>query len=299
LNTSLEFNSSHVSRAVNAFIDSKVHELAERKTYDGELQKDVRDYLYEKADGTFLWVALVCKELEDVWIGSTRDVLKEFPTELNALYKRMVRHIMDERNGRVALFCRRILSSVALTYRPIHLNELVTAADLPEAVSDNLKALEELVSRCGSLLIVRNETVYFIHQSAKDYLTTGADRIIFPEGQTEEHCKIARRCLTLMSKSLKKDICCLEMPGSLVSEVECERVDAYLARHIEYACCYWVDHLREANDLQQNQSQVYKFLKEHFLHWLEALSLLRKMSEGVRMVAELQRMAMVSRCLMS
>jgi NACHT domain len=301
LSTSLELNSSHVSQAVNTFIDFKVRELARLNTYDSELQKYVRDYLHEKADGTFLWVALVCKELEDVGPGLTRYVLQQFPTGLEPLYERMLQQIKGETKRGFAAFCERILSSVALTYRPLHLRELGVAADLPEILSDNLQSVEELVGRCGSFLTVRKEMIYFVHQSAKDYFTTGKGSSIFPSGPAEEHRKITCRSLKFMSETLKRDICGLQMPGTLISEVKSERVGIYLPKHIQYACCYWVDHLQEANHLQRDKislcddnGHIHKFLQQHFLHWLEALSLMGKMSEGVLMITALQSVLTVS-----
>ena len=60
---SLELNEEHVSRAVEVFIDFKVTKL--RLIEDNnELQKTVRDQICAKANGTFLWAALVLKELE-------------------------------------------------------------------------------------------------------------------------------------------------------------------------------------------------------------------------------------------
>ena len=60
---SLELNANSISEAVDAYIDHKVSELTQLKQNDGVLQRQVRDQLYQKANGTFLRVALVCKEL--------------------------------------------------------------------------------------------------------------------------------------------------------------------------------------------------------------------------------------------
>jgi hypothetical protein len=293
LNTSLELNSVHISRAVDTFIDFKVRELMDRGTYDSELEKDIRDYLSEKADGTFLWVALVCKELGNVGPGLTRHVLKVFPAGLEPLYERMVQQI----GASVATFCKRILSLVALTYRPLYLRELEAAANLPKDLS-SLQSAKELVGHCGSLLIVREEAIYFVHQSAKDYFIAGNGSGIFPSGQAEEHRKITHQSLKLMSENLKRDICGLQVPGALSHMVESEELDKHL-RHIRYACCYWVDHLREANHLQQDRisiddsEKVNDFLQKHFLNWLEALSLIGEVSMGVLMIANLQSMLTV------
>ena len=51
---------------VNVFIDFKVRELVEQKKYDNKLCEEVRSYLYENAEGTFFWVALVYKKLQDI-----------------------------------------------------------------------------------------------------------------------------------------------------------------------------------------------------------------------------------------
>lgn len=66
LGTSLELHSSHVLVAVNRFIDLKIQDLSQRKSYDPVLQSEAREYLRRNAQGTFLWVALVCKELGNV-----------------------------------------------------------------------------------------------------------------------------------------------------------------------------------------------------------------------------------------
>ena len=60
---SLELNAESVSRAVDTYIDHRVSELAGMKGYDAELQNQLRDQLHQKANDTFLWVALVCKKL--------------------------------------------------------------------------------------------------------------------------------------------------------------------------------------------------------------------------------------------
>jgi len=300
LNTSLELNSSHISRAVVAFIDFKVCELAKRKAYDSNLTKEVRDHLYKNAKGTFLWVSLVCKQLEKVWRGHTRRILHEFPVGLEPFYERMLQQIKSKENDEVSAFCERVLRAVVLSYRPLHLEEVVVTADLPEDLSDDLQSLKDLVGRCGSLLTLRDETIYFVHQSVKDYFIGGKGSTIFSSGQSEEHRSIMSRSLKIMSETLKRDICDLKMPGTLISGLEGERVNMHLLKHIHYSCCYWIDHLREAYNLQQSPisqhdaNQTYEFLQRHFLHWLEALSLMGKISEGVLMIIALQSMLEVS-----
>jgi hypothetical protein len=57
----------------------KVLKLTELKAYKTELDEKIRSYLYAKADGTILWVALFCKELQGVQVRRTLSVLEKFP----------------------------------------------------------------------------------------------------------------------------------------------------------------------------------------------------------------------------
>ena len=52
-------------------------------------------------------------------------------------------------------------------------------------------------------------------------------------------------------------------------------------------------HLQRSDVELCDIGQVHEFLKEHFLHWLEALSLIRKVSEGVLVMKDLQSMVNV------
>lgn len=62
---SLKQNSGHVSKDVDTFIQGKVEKLAVTKRYDLQLKDAVTRHLSPNAGGTFLWAALVCKELDE------------------------------------------------------------------------------------------------------------------------------------------------------------------------------------------------------------------------------------------
>ncbi|OCK91963.1 WD40 repeat-like protein [Cenococcum geophilum 1.58] len=317
LRTDLELNSIHISRAVNAFIDSKVQHLTKHKGYDTTLQQEVESVLREKAGETFLWVALVCKELqEEVWLGETQAVLKELPPGLPPLYERMLKQIQSKKE-QVAHLCTQILRSVTVTYRPLHLQELITVAHLPEQQCKDIRSMTDLVKLCGSFLTIRDGIIYFVHQSVKDYFNIGQGSRIFPSGIYEEHFEIMRRSLQVMSTDLREDICDLRKPGVLASAVGDKVRNSPLVR-IEYACCYWVNHLDDylvsPNSIQRYESslcdngrvhiflpehllcwlkamslmRIHVFLQKHLLHWLEAMSLLKIMSKAGQTVRILQ-----------
>ena len=295
-NTSLELNSVHVARAVESFIEIKVGHLATRKKYTNAQHESTKAYLTKHADGTFLWVALVCKELEKVAARKTQKVLERFPAGLEPLYARMMKSVRrdeDEDEDEVELR-EGVLRTVTLARRPLDLTELGILAGFEKELNSNVQYLRELVESCGSFLTIRGHIVYFVHQSAKDFFTTGKGSTIFPLGQQSAHVRLAYRSLAQISEHLKRDICGLERPDASAQDVEERVLHRCLPRPVQYACCYWVHHLQGCPDVLSDSGPVYTFLKVHLLHWLEALSLLQRTSDGVLMMKQLREWVQVS-----
>jgi hypothetical protein len=63
---------------------------------------------------------------------------------------------------------------------------------------------------------------------------------------------------------------------------------------LQYACMYWVHHQTKVDFEPNGINDVYDFLKTHFLHWLEALSLIGRISESIGFLDELQSILDVS-----
>jgi hypothetical protein len=178
---SLELNEEHVTRAVELFVNLKVSKLP-LIAGDSALQETVQDQIYAKANGTFLWAALVLKELEFVESWDVLDVLQDMPPELEPLYDRMLRQVEQlQRND--PKFCRLVLSTITLAYRPLHILEVGALSDLPPQISFNLDKVKKVVDKCGSFLTIRDNRTYFIHQSAKDFLLERAFNRVFPSGK--------------------------------------------------------------------------------------------------------------------
>jgi hypothetical protein len=97
-----------------------------------------------------------------------------------------------------------------------------------------------------------------------------------------------------MATSLKQDICGVDAPGILVADVESSQVEYFLPSEVRYACLYWVQHLQKSGDKLQDSDQFHQFLQAHLLHWLEALSWMRKISEGILAIISLESIAIVS-----
>ena len=237
----LELNAESVSAAVGKYIRYKVDRLARLQKYDKKKRDAVRDHLSSNANGTFLWVTLVCQHLEKVsrWNILAKLNMNMFPPGLDALYKRMMEQICNSHDVDI---CKRILACVTTVYRPITLKELTSFDDELEATSDDLESLEEIIGLCGSFLTIREGIVYFVHQSAKDFLLGKASDGIFPSGMQEVHYTIFSRSLQTMSRTLRRDIYGLHAPGFPVNQINKPKPDP-LAQ-VRYSCIYWGPSMR-------------------------------------------------------
>ena len=291
LHTSLEMNSEHVSRAVDTFIKVKVTDLARRKKYDEELQTFVTSYLRANANGTFLWVALVCKALGEPQIKTrkTREFLQRFPPGLQEFYGHMMERIQEQNDKEDTELCVQILRSMTIASQSFHLEELAVFASLPHEVRQRLQSVQELVESCGSFLSVREEYVFFVHQSAKDYFTTSKGASVFPIDIWTDHKNAAQLCFELISNNLRRNIAGFDAPDASPDNLEHDSLDSVIPKAVQYACLYWLTHLEQSSHRHMVQEcLVDQFLRRHFLNWLEALSLLSKLSDSISMISSLE-----------
>jgi hypothetical protein len=292
---SLELNEETVSRAIEMFIDFKVFKLP-LITDDSALQETVRSQIYAKANGTFLWAALVLKELEPVESWDVLDMLQGMPPELEPLYDRMLRQV-EQLQRKDPEFCRLVLSTITLAYRPLHLLEVGALSDLPTPISTNLERVIKVVNKCGSFLTIRENRTYFIHQSAKEFLLGKAFHRVFPSDKAEVNYTMFSKSREVISRTLRRDIYALYDPGCPIEKVEPLIPDPLAAA--QYSCLYWVDHLLDCdredttNDVKDGGS-VHQFLRTSYIYWLEALSLMKSLSDGIVMIIKLENWLQVS-----
>ncbi|KAH9204400.1 hypothetical protein DL95DRAFT_471524, partial [Leptodontidium sp. 2 PMI_412] len=288
LSLELKENAEQISRAVAAYINHCISELPEIE-HEISVQDQVRDILQRKSDGTFLWVALVVRELKTAESWELLDVVNEAPAGLDELYRRMIGQIEQQAREKPEL-CRGVLSATTITYRPLHLAELGVLSGLPPNISSTCESVATIVNLCGSFLTIRDNIVYTIHQSAQDFLS--ATTFVFPSGIRSMHYTIFSRSLQVMSGTLRRDIYSLSAPAISIDQVKQPDPDPLAAAR--YSCLYWGDHLIDCdvggntiNDLKDGGS-VYNFLSTNYLYWLEALSLMKSLPDGIVMIMKLE-----------
>jgi hypothetical protein len=281
----VELDAQRLEDPVNAYINHKLSTLKSRDGYDEYVLAKVGEEVRQRAENTFLWAALMFKELdaEDENLNPVHgayalETIEKIPCGLSRVYDYMMTKI-EKGMKRDPQYCKNVLVAAVLAYRPLTLSELAVLADLPLNMHP-----KTIVRKCGSFLITRDETVYLVHQSAKDYLDENYESKLHSAGVAQGHTDVTRRSINAMSLVLKQNM--YDLPfGFRPKDRELPNPDPLAP--IRYSCIFWADHLcllksesPECKEALADDGVVLGFLKERFLRWLESLSLLGKLSDG-------------------
>lgn len=189
---------------------------------------------------------------------------------------------------------REVLGAIVLLQSPLSASSLARLLCVP--AEDVHRTLYEL----HSILDVPqnpNQPVRLHHPSFRDFLLDRdrcGDNFWVDEKLAHQH--LADKCIQFMSNSLREDICGVGDPSARASDIEREVIEQYIPLELQYACLYGLIHLVKGGIQLCDDDKVHNFLKKHCFHWLEALSWLGKISQGIHTISSLQSMALVSRC---
>lgn len=270
--------------------------------------------LVKMAVPLFIFAATICRFIEDrVWAdpaGQLAKVLKyqsrtqqakidelDATYQLDATYCPILDQLISGRTEReskplIEKF-RTILGSIVLLAETLSTSALASLLGIPKSDIDcRLESLHSVLSVPEKA----ESPVRMLHLSFRDFLVDPNKRNTNPFWVDEKatHERLATRCLDLLSSHLQQDICGLEKPGTSRSDIKQATIDLHLPAGARYACLYWVYHIEQSCAQITDNHQAYRFLKSHFLHWLEALSLLGKISDSIAMIRTLQEHISVS-----
>lgn len=213
--------------------------------------------------------------------------LTGLPKDLTELYDRMLQQIERFESTQSEL-CQTVLGISVLAYQPLRLQELATLAGFKERLASPSK-LQNLVQDCGSFLTVKDDVVYFIHQSSKEYLAKDkrAQSVLFPNGKDPIHNRMLMQSLETMELQLCRNVYKLKSHAVLIDDIAKQEPDPLLA--LRYPCFHWLHHLCDSMvSFDLSDGKVLEFLRKHILHWLEAMSLMRNASQAMSDVIQLE-----------
>jgi hypothetical protein len=298
---------SIVDHDISIFLEYNLRLISQEHSLDaGWPGVEVTRRLVHNASGLFIWAATACLFIREGLFAEERlrillegGISAATPEEhLNRIYITVLQNsihpgYIEQERQRLYSRMRDILGSIVTLLSPLSIESLSRLLHIRKQIVDRtLKDLHAILN------IPKNQTnpLRLHHPSFRDFLIDN-DRckdLNFWIAEKQAHRTLAESCILLMSNSLKKDICNLDAPGEFVINIANSRVEQCLPQEVQYACLYWIQHLQKSGAQLYDNDEVHHFLQEHFLHWLEALSWMRKASEGIYAIVSLESIARVS-----
>lgn len=222
------------------------------------------------------------------------------PSNLVAIYLPILNHLFmgqhEWEQEELAREFREIVGPIVILAEPLSTRSLAGLLGIRQR--EVTLPLDELHSVL-SVPLDSDAPVQLLHLSFRDFLVDPqkacTDRFWIDESQT--HARIASRCLSLLSEpgSLKNNICDTRSPVIRRTDTAQEHISACLPADVRYACCYWVYHLEHSKQRFTDWDGVLDFMKLHFLHWLEVLGWIGKMSDSISYINTLLSLVPVRR----
>ncbi|KLO19718.1 hypothetical protein SCHPADRAFT_898656 [Schizopora paradoxa] len=279
--------------------------------------------LTDHAAGSFIWAMTVIEYISEdpqerlkVVLGSMVDSeLAVGGDKLGLLYAQILLNMVESfglSSGFDSLSL--VLASMVLLRTPLpleSLREILAPYHSPSHVESIFNSFKAFIIYDG------DSVLHLRHRSFSDFLldeqrikrsiadahrmrdikwsTQALERIIATFDLSRQSALLTDACLSLMNQSLKFNI--YAVPSSHYGNGAIPNLDDFVKTNIptslEYACCYWMDHLAITEQYKDTKShhhnkvidnmlvpRIQTFLREHTLHWMEVLSLTKRASES-------------------
>jgi hypothetical protein len=239
----------------------------------------------------FISAATICRYIENSkWEPKLRlaELLKDqakYVSRMDKTYLPILTRLLDDQESdeleqqQLLQEFQAIVGVIILLAVPLSINALSVFLGIgADQISNRLDTFRSVLSVPSD----RNQPVRILHLSFREFLVQ--PRTKFHVDEPEKHKDITERCLKTLQSHLQKNICILESPRSRRADIDPQDIRQYLPPELQYSCRYWIHHLKESQVLSSKIEDVQLFLQKHFLHWMEAMSLLGLISEVVGML---------------
>ncbi|KAL6712638.1 hypothetical protein ACN47E_000515 [Coniothyrium glycines] len=213
-------------------------------------------------------------------------------SQLDRTYLPILDHLLleeeeDDREAWLKAF-REVVGSIVVLASPLAIAPLSCLLQISQ------KKIRLRLDALHSVLHIPSDDsqpIRALHLSFREFLVEPRkkERNRFWVDETSTHKNLAANCVKIMCgpDGLCQDMCTLSQPGFSISNLSEKEVSHSLSPELQYASRYWIDHLQQSQQILVDGSPVHVFLQEHFLHWLEAMSLIRDSSRCVHLIESL------------
>ncbi|KAJ5141799.1 NACHT and WD40 domain protein [Penicillium atrosanguineum] len=244
----------------------------------------------------FIFAATVCRVFEDPqWdpVDSLTEILthRSEGSQLNGTYLPVLNRIINNQDGKRRMQLiqefREVVGTIVMLESPLSMTSLSRLIGISERMIDlRLNSLHSVIRIPED----KTKPMRPFHLSFRDFLLNPETRKKTDLWLDEKaiHQRLAIQCLSVCN-TLRQNICGLPNDGTRRMDIDPRTINHCLTPELQYSCRYWAYHLVRSTDLKTVIHLALLFLQRHFLHWVEAMSLLGLMSEVVGIISLLHK----------
>ncbi|GAP83024.2 putative ankyrin repeat protein [Rosellinia necatrix] len=188
-----EEKSDIISQEVNCVINYRVEKLARKKGLTDEVKNHLKEKLLSIPHRTYLWVYLVFDYLRAEHFKKTQlgvdHTMATLPKTVNEAYERILS------KSKELPTVRKALSIILVATKPLTIagmNVAMNVDSTTKTVNDlDLEGDEDFKSRlrsmCGLFISIHHEKIYFLHQTAREFLLAEFSVESIPPGTVWQH----------------------------------------------------------------------------------------------------------------
>jgi len=271
------------------------HDLAEQWPSSAGI-----DIVSREAAGSFIYASTVVRFVESdnhlptaerlsLITSLTQHTIEGGKSSIDTLYTKVLEQAFCNVRAEDKEFYHRlrsVMGSILLLSNPLPMKMIPDLLKVPN-ISPTLDSLRPLFLVPGK----EADPVRPLHNTLTNFLTDRGrcrDERFFVNPSVH-HREILFSCLGLMKEGLRRNICDLDDHVSL-SKVEdlSDRRKTHVGDVLEYACRFWTRHLLEipsiGHDTEEVHDAIDEFFTTRFLYWIEVLSLMGNLDDGVHSI---------------
>ncbi|KAI8682368.1 Ricin B-type lectin domain-containing protein [Fusarium sp. Ph1] len=239
----------------------------------------------------FAYAKILCRFIGDDELGSPGQMLETVlssqgecvASRLDELYAPILARAYIGQSTAVIDEFQQLVGAIVITDSPLSILALSRLLHVPEdTITDQLNKLHSVIDVPQSTA----SPIRLHHTSFRHFLLSSHSEYSLDVKLIHDY--LAACCLRIMAKCLRTNICGLSSPGTDRSSVKLDHIRSCISQELQYACRYWASHVKRAGWMEDDEGRVFKFLNNHLLHWLEALSLVGSATEGISIIQAIQ-----------
>lgn len=304
-----DIEQSIVNQDLAVYYNHQLGRMARTFVLDAAVLSDgLVEKLVEKSCGLFIYAATACRFVREggplagerlARLISTERLPARAERELDRMYSTILEYSLSaqldvEETVILQELFGRVVGSLAVLFDSLSPDSLAMMLAEPKG---------KIMSTLGSLHSVvevpeqEGRLIRLLHPSFREYLLDPqrCSHTMFRIDAKTAHRQLLDCCLRVMADHLYRNMCDLMRPASRVSDIPQSDVDSKVPFAVQYACRYWFYHLEQGGVNPQEHPGIADFLEARFLFWVEALTLIGRLADGITMVRILETRLPVSR----